>query len=261
MTVKISTYRLLFTLLLCIVQAKGAELYAQHTSSKADSVINMPQARKHRITSTPIHQNSATLDSLGRKNDKSMNEVTSSKEVNPSLLKTDSIPASEQKPLFVPNSTRAVWLATVIPGGGQIYNRKYWKLPIIYGGFMTCAYALAWNNQYYKDYSQAYLDIMDNNPKTDSYLDFLAPNYDITGKEDWLKKVLKQKKDSYRRYRDLSIFAFIGIYLVSIIDAYVDAELSNFDISPDIGLQIEPTVINNHNLSRNTLGVQCSIKF
>ena len=68
-----------------------------------------------------------------------------------------------------PDPQRALWLALVIPGAGQIYNRKYWKLPIIYGGFMGCIYALSWNNMMYKDYSQAYLDIMDNDPGTASY--------------------------------------------------------------------------------------------
>ena len=63
-----------------------------------------------------------------------------------------------------PNPQRALWLAMVLPGAGQIYNRKFWKLPIIYGGFMGCIYALTWNNMMYKDYSQAYLDLMDDDP-------------------------------------------------------------------------------------------------
>ena len=57
----------------------------------------------------------------------------------------------------------ATWLALVIPGGGQIYNRKYWKLPIFYGGFAGCAYALTWNGKMYKDYSTAYKDAMNGN--------------------------------------------------------------------------------------------------
>lgn len=190
-----------------------------------------------------------------------MTEIASPMKIDQSVMQTDSMSALSKKPLFIPNSSRAVWLAAVFPGGGQIYNRKYWKLPIIYGGLMACTYALSWNNKYYKDYSQAYLDLMDSDASTTSYLNFLAPNYDITGKETWLKTVFKNKKDSYRRYRDLSIFAFIGVYLVSIIDAYVDAELSNFDITPDIGLQVNPAVINQNHLSKNTLGIQCSIKF
>ena len=69
-----------------------------------------------------------------------------------------------------PNPQRALWLALVLPGAGQIYNRKYWKLPIFYGGFMGCIYALTWNNMMYKDYSQAYLDLMDTDPSTNSYI-------------------------------------------------------------------------------------------
>ena len=67
-----------------------------------------------------------------------------------------------------PDPQRALWLALVLPGGGQIYNRKYWKLPLVYGGFMGCIYAMTWNNMMYKDYAQAYLDIMDYDPGTAS---------------------------------------------------------------------------------------------
>ena len=63
-----------------------------------------------------------------------------------------------------PNPKRALWLAIVLPGAGQVYNRKYWKLPIFYGGFVGCIYAMTWNNQMYHDYAQAYIDIMDNDP-------------------------------------------------------------------------------------------------
>lgn len=261
MTVNKSTYRLLFALLLCSIQTAGISLYAQKTTSRADSAINIPQARKHRLDSKVTQQEISTADSIEQVNNKNMKKIASPLEMSQSMMQTDSMSASPKKPLFIPNSGRATWLAAVFPGGGQIYNRKYWKLPIIYGGFVACTYALSFNNKYYKDYSQAYLDIMDSDPKTTSYLNFLAPNYNIAGKEDWLKKVFKQKKDSYRRYRDLSIFTFIGVYLVSIIDAYVDAELSNFDISPDIGLQINPAVLNDKYSPKNTLGVQCSIKF
>ena len=79
-----------------------------------------------------------------------------------------------------PNPKRAMWLAIMLPGAGQIYNRKYWKLPIVYGGFIGCAYAMRWNNQMYMDYSQAYLDIMDNDPNTKSYEEFLHLGNSIT---------------------------------------------------------------------------------
>lgn len=142
-----------------------------------------------------------------------------------------------------PDPIRAMWLGMVIPGGGQIYNRKYWKLPLFYGGFLGCIYAVSWNGQMLRDYSQAYQDIMDNDPTTNSYLEMLPLGYDITGREEHFKSVFKRKKDYYRRYRDLSIFCIAGVYLLSIIDAYVDAELSTFDIGRDLSLNVAPTVI------------------
>lgn len=168
-----------------------------------------------------------------------------------------------------PNPKKAMWMALVIPGGGQIYNRKYWKLPIVYGGFVGCTYALTWNNQMYKDYSKAYLDIMDNDPNTKSYEAFLpwGTKVDASNMER-MKTLLKSRKDTYRRYRDLSIFAFVGVYLLSVIDAYVDAELSSFDINDELSLKIEPTVINaaqagsSLDFSRGGYpGIQCSLKF
>lgn len=166
------------------------------------------------------------------------------------------------KKSFKPNPNKAIWLSLVFPGGGQIYNRKYWKLPIVYGGFVGCTYALNWNNKMYKDYSQAYLDIMDDDPNTKSYEDFLPLNSSIAGQETRYKELFRKRKDTFRRQRDLSIFCFIGVYLLSVIDAYVDAELSDFDISKDLGFKIEPTIINDKkSRNYNSLGLQCSLKF
>ena len=164
---------------------------------------------------------------------------------------------------FVPDPQRALWLSLVFPGAGQIYNRKYWKLPILYGGFLGCTYALLWNQQMYRDYSQAYLDIMDDDPNTHSYLEMLPPRYDITGREEQFKKIFKNKKNYFRRYRDLSAFCFVGVYLLSVVDAYVDAHLSVFDISPDLSLKVEPAVIPQQGIGRtnHSYGMGCSLCF
>ena len=164
---------------------------------------------------------------------------------------------------FIPDPSKATWSALVFPGGGQIYNHKYWKLPIVYGGFLGCAYALNWNNQMYSDYSQAYLDIMDDDPNTASYEDFLPPRYNVEANKDYLTRVFKNRKDNYRRQRDLSIFCFIGVYLLSVVDAYVDAELSNFDITDDLSVQVRPTTIDNRQstLRNQAYGLQCSFSF
>lgn len=172
-------------------------------------------------------------------------------EVSDSMLQA-SIESSLKRERFVPDPIRAMWLGLVFPGGGQIYNHKYWKLPIIYGGFLGCVYALTWNSQMLHDYSQAYLDIMDKDPNTKSYEKMLPIGYDITGREERFKNTFKNKKNFFRRNRDLSIFAFAGVYLLAVIDAYVDAELSTFDISHDLSLHLEPTVI--QTTSARTLG-------
>ena len=167
------------------------------------------------------------------------------------------------KKQFVPNPQRALWLALVLPGAGQIYNRKYWKLPLFYGGFLGCTYAFLWNQQMYMDYSQAYLDIMDDDPMTNSFRNLFPPTYDIDSRLEQFKTVFKNRKDRYRRYRDLSAFCFIGVYLLSVVDAYVDAQLSVFDISPDLSLQVTPAAIETFNgIQRNqSMGIGATLTF
>ena len=182
------------------------------------------------------------------------------------LLHTEQPKAKRDWSTWKPDPQRALWLALVLPGAGQIYNRKYWKLPIIYGGFMGCVYALTWNNMMYKDYSQAYLDIMDDDPGTQSYNKFLHLGSQVTSaNEERYKTLFKSRKDKYRRWRDMSFFVMVGVYALSVIDAYVDAELSVFDISKDLSLKVEPTVIPNfaggNPLQAQSLGVNCSLNF
>ena len=293
MNIKKKTYQsLITTLLFCLIQIAGIDVYAQSdtTTDRKDTTLvkrEAPKARakKHReqsnrdsIQREPVQLPPAkefpsldslsvaktqVADSLDAANRKGVKEIEAPESI---VVKTDSIPPAQDlnKKIFIPNPTKATWLAVVFPGGGQIYNRKYWKLPIIYGGFAGCAYALSWNGKMYKDYSQAYLDIMDSNPNTKSYEDLLPPNARYN--EEQLKNTIKKRKDMFRRYRDLSIFAFIGVYLISIIDAYVDAELSNFDITPDLSMKVEPTVINNNqfqstSLKDKSVGLQCVLRF
>lgn len=194
-----------------------------------------------------------------------------------SLSRVVTLPSADSlitslKAQFVPDPQKALWLAIVFPGGGQIYNRKYWKLPLIYGGFMGCVYALSWNNMMYRDYSKAYIDIMDDDPNTNSYEAFIPKGYDVNKNLTRIQDMFRRKKNYYRRYRDLSMFCMIGVYALSIIDAYVDAELSSFDISKDLSMKVRPSII----LDRNSVaaisqshnpyacqsyGVQCSLNF
>lgn len=189
--------------------------------------------------------------------------ISHSDSVVAGMAKRDATEAN-QKPKWTPDSKKALWLAIAIPGGGQIYNRKFWKLPLIYGGFIGCFYAISWNNTMYHDYAQAYVDIMDSDPNTQSFYNFLPPTYDVNANLERLQKLFKRKKDYYRRYRDLSIFCAIGVYALSVIDAYVDAELSSFDISRDLSMKIKPSVFSDKAMATgnsNSYGIKCAIAF
>lgn len=164
-----------------------------------------------------------------------------------------------------PNSSKAL-LWALLPGGGQIYNRKYWKLPIVWGAFMTCYYSVTWNHRQYQDYHAAYRDLSSEDPsKNTSWLAFApagAKAEDYKTYQSTLKSTLKRGNDFYRRYRDLSILATVLVYGLSILDAYVDAELYTFDISPDLSLRVAPEVgLPKLGIPSYQLGVNCSLTF
>lgn len=166
------------------------------------------------------------------------------------------------KKIFNPDPTRAVWLSALFPGLGQIYNRRYWKLPIIVAGFMGLGYGTSWNNTQYKDYSNAYMDIMSGDPNKKSYMNFFPPNTDESSlNKDWLKSVLKSRKDYYRRNRDLCVICMVAVYLVAIIDSYVDAQLAHFDISPDLTMDISPGFYTEPVSRRYSLGMNWCFTF
>lgn len=145
------------------------------------------------------------------------------------------------KKIFNPDPNRAVWMSALCPGLGQIYNRRYWKLPIVVAGFMGLGYGTSWNNTQFKDYSEGYKDLMSGDPDRKSYMNFFPPNTDESSlNKEWLQSVLKNRKNYYRRNRDLCIICMVAVYLVAIVDAYVDAQLAHFDISPDLTMDISP---------------------
>jgi hypothetical protein len=121
---------------------------------------------------------SALEDSIQKLNEREFEKQEEHADTARISLQLDSIVALNTiKKRWIPNPKKAMWLALVIPGGGQIYNKKYWKLPIVYGGFVGCMYALHWNNTMYRDYSQAYIDLMDKDENTKSYENFLTYLY------------------------------------------------------------------------------------
>ena len=148
-----------------------------------------------------------------------------------------------------PDAIKAVWLGAIFPGAGQIYNRSYWKLPIVYGAFMGCGYAISYMQNRYSNYKTAYLDLyIDSQAGTvtddasKSYIAVLPNGYtlsDVGGSSTWMN-TLKNRQSTFRRYRDYSILAVVVAYALSLIDAYVDAQLFDYDISPDLSINLEP---------------------
>lgn len=166
--------------------------------------------------------------------------------------------------MFKPSPRKAVIYSAIFPGLGQIYNRQYWKLPILYGGFVGFTYAITWNNGYYRDYLGGYQDIMDGNPGTNRWHNMLPYGMDPESvDENWFSDVLKQRKDYYRYYRDLSVIGTVALYMLAIVDAYVDSQLFDFDMSPDLSMRIEPTLLREEkaNFIGNTYGLQWSFNF
>ena len=152
------------------------------------------------------------------------------------------VPSDAEK---IHSPKKAVIYSAILPGLGQGYNKKYWKIPIIYAGFGTIGYFIGWNNGFYKTYKLAYSDLTDGDPNTNSYLDLDATKYyDLENPTDYnnFKTGLSKQSEYYRRNRDLLIIAMAGFYGLNIIDASVDAHLFDFDISEDLTMNWQPAV-------------------
>ena len=212
-------------------------------------------------------QSKLPKDTVARLYDKSIKNVVVA-QVPESL-----IPDSLKPKAFKPDPLKVVWMATILPGSGQIMNKKYWKLPIVYGGFLGFAYAISWNSGRYNSYKQAYFDIIryssdnsykaivDKNTSVVSFYQILPKGYTIPGYGgfDAYTQILNTAQNGSRRYRDLSIILSVAYYALTIVDAYVDAQLYDFDISPNLSMHVQPTLLENRYGATNTLGLQCSI--
>lgn len=148
---------------------------------------------------------------------------------------TVAIQAADSSEMFVPDSNKALWFAALCPGLGQIYNRRYWKLPIVAGGIVGVSYAISWNGKYYEAYTYAYRDLIDGDPNTNYFKELIPPGASYS--ESQLQTVFKNRQQSFRRQRDLSIIVGVGLYLICLLDAYVDAELFTFDISDNLSFE------------------------
>jgi hypothetical protein len=159
-----------------------------------------------------------------------------------------------QKQHFKAEPLKATMLAVALPGAGQIYNRKFWKIPVVYAGFGVLFYAAGVNAQNYTLYMQAYQDFTDVIPETDSYRDVIPDDpavYDPVLHPDtydpstasYYEDGLLEMVDYYKRYRDLSYIGIAAWYLISILDANVDASLFNFDVTDNLDISFAPMLM------------------
>ena len=183
-----------------------------------------------------------------------------------SQLSTDSVKLArrlrkEQRALaranFTPDPSKSLWLALTFPGAGQIYNRKYWKLPIIYGGAVGVAYAVSYYGGHYNDYMRGYRDYLDSDPNTNYHLELIPKGYPEASAGNYVKN----RVNSFRRYRDIFIVVGVAVYALSVIDAYVDAQLADFDISTDLSMKVRPKLDFEQHTGKPTAACQMQIYF
>lgn len=144
------------------------------------------------------------------------------------------------------NPARASLFAAVLPGLGQVYNKKYWKLPLVYGGFGAIGYGLNFYQELYKDYKNQLYYILENG--TEESLEGFT--------EDQLRPAI----DQARHERDFMIILMAGMYILQIIDAHVDAHLKEFDVNPNLQVKMQP-MMRNEMLTGNQIGFSVTLKF
>ncbi len=155
---------------------------------------------------------------------------------------------------------RATMFSAVLPGMGQIYNKKYWKLPIIYGGFIGLGYGINYYSSLYNGYRKAYFDLNDSNPETKSYLTYFTESYIEENSLSNVNTPLTRAIETYRRSRDIMVIVTVGFYLLNVLDANVDAHFITFDISEELTFNVEPVLID-HFSAIPAFGAQLSFTF
>ncbi len=174
---------------------------------------------------------------------------------------------AEETIVIKPHSPhKASLYSAVLPGLGQAYNKKYWKIPILYAGFAGLVYAIDFNTRNYNMYRRGYRDFLIQDPNNRSYLEIIegttitAEDVENDGRyADWFENTLENGKDYYERWRNLSYVGFALVYIINIIDASVDAHFKTFDVSDDLSMRIEPIV--NPGFGNNSIGLQLKLVF
>lgn len=154
---------------------------------------------------------------------------------------SDSVSQFQQRWNAPHSALKATVLALTLPGAGQAYNRKYWKMPIVYGGLGTCVYFIARNTKEYRFYKNEYIKAADTDPNTVS---------------EYSASQLQPVMETYHRWMDISYFSLIGVYALQALDANVDAHLFKFDISKDLSFYWTPLPTFSQSAKGITFGIQ-----
>ncbi len=165
---------------------------------------------------------------------------------------TDTVSKSTTKTEIPKNHSpkKAALMSAILPGLGQAYNKKYWKMPLIYAGFIGLAYSLHYNQTNFTNYRDAYRYRVDGDPTTvDKYVGIYRDDDLFT-----LQKF-------YNRYRDLSVIGIALLYVLNIVDASVDAHMFTFDVGDDLSFNIHPTLIKTSYTNNYNTGFSLNIKF
>lgn len=186
-----------------------------------------------------------------------------------SLIKGEIITPKPTAKYYSPH--KATLYSAVLPGMGQIYNKKYWKAPIVWGAMFGAGYMLFFNQKYYTEYKNAYRDYIIQDPANRSYEPLINRLHEVYGMEKsdleyggknskWFLNALNSKKMYYRQYRDYGYVAIGLVYVLNIIDAAVDAHFKQFDISDDLTIHWEPVCTPNPIYGTN-FGVGVNLTF
>lgn len=163
------------------------------------------------------------------------------------FLKSDTVPLTSYASEYDPR--KAILFAAILPGLGQIYNKKYWKVPLVYGGLIGFGYGVNFYQKGYKEFKGGLFDLLESG----------EPTIRLRG-IDFDEGNLRRLVDQYRRERDFFIILTAGMYLLQMVDAHVDAHLKEFDLNPNLQVSIQPTM-NNDMLTGRTAGLSLIIKF
>lgn len=161
---------------------------------------------------------------------------------------TDSVTVKKHSPI------KAQLYSAILPGLGQIYNRKYWKVPIIYGIGGAVIFSYFYNRDYYRDFRDAWIEVYYMDPPPTEYV-FRGTtiNYNI---KEWLRGNMEY----FGRWKDYALVGIAAVYLLNVIDAMIDAHFLEYDVSDDLSFRLSPSLIN-HDIYATTMGMRLSVKF